>query len=83
MDTSPRPRCLDETRLDHIDAISDWAAPMSEHNPIRVFTGGTFRLMNMRYMRLAVLTDGKENTLLTIRVPHLHDHEILGDKVGA
>ena len=47
------------------------------------FTGGTFRLMNMEWMRLAVLNDGNCDTRLTVRVPNLHEDEIQGDQVGA
>ena len=45
--------------------------------------GGTFRLMNMKFMRLAVLDDRNEDTPLTMRVPNLHEDEIQGDQVGA
>ena len=47
-----------------------------------VFTGGKFRLMNMGFMRLAVLKDGNYDTRLTVRVPNLHDEEVQGDLVG-
>ena len=46
-------------------------------------SGGTFRLLNIKFMRFAVLKDGNCDTPLTIRTPNLHDDEIQGDVVGA
>ena len=43
---------------------------------------GVYRIVNVRYEHLVVLTDEHDGSPLTMRIPNLHEDETRGDKVG-
>ena len=44
--------------------------------------GGIFRLLNMKWMHIAVLDDDSDGTEVKMRVSGLHDDENEGDRVS-